>query len=468
MKKSEAKNRLEKAAAGPEYERNTQPSEGNLIVKISGLNKISRDALFDNKLIIRHFPFLIGKTFPGQAVSFSGPDFLIAEDDPGHISRNHLSIELRNGQIYLADEASRFGSMVNDKRLGKNIGGLDSVPLKYGKSVVRMGGRSSPFIFEFEVNKNSEGKLFKDSLRCGDRIVPIASLYFRLCMATKEIISSSGLDNRERISMALKLSAFIAEDINRSEMLHCYAAHPDTFSDIIVAHSINVCIYAIQLARGRNYSSEDLINIGAAALLHDIGMNKVPKEIVYKNETISPDEFEIMKRHTTDGYNELSIHENDLKSISSVVLEHHERIDGSGYPQGKDVFGEIAELIGLVDFFEAVTHHRPQRGPITPHEGVQLLIACKYAPFSPRLLKAFIKRFSLFPVFSIVRLNSGELGQVIQSNPGCILRPVVRILFDSYGQPRTDMKTVDLSKEMDLFIIKDISDRIFIDKYFQI
>jgi len=92
----------------------------------------------------------------------------------------------------------------------------------------------------------------------------------------------------------------------------------------------------------------------------------------------------------------------------------------------------------------------------------------KHESFSPKLLKTFVNIFSLFPVFSIVRLNTGDIGQVVKSNLDWILRPIVRVLFDKYGEALPVKKEIDLSKEEHLFITKDISDRVFIDTYFDI
>ena len=469
MKKTEsAKQRLQEAVANLSQENYIYPTERNYIVTISGLNKISKEALLGKKLIIRHFPFTIGRASFSHPFSFRGPDFLIVESETGRISRKHLSIDLQDDQIVLEDENSRFGSLINGEQIGKNAGGKGRISLRYGKNELKLGGRSSPFVFEIDVIKNDQKKVLEDYVRCGDHVVPVAAMYIKLCQATKEIIRPSNIDNQKLITMAMNLSESIVKDPKMAEMLHCYAAHPETFSDVIVSHSINVCIYAIQFARGLSYSVENMIKIGASALLHDIGMYKVPREITYKKETISGEEFEIMKRHPTYGHDRLFSADNNLEMVPVVAHEHHERIDGSGYPKGKVILEEIVELIGMVDFFEAITHNRPQRGPITPHQGVQMLMGRKHEFFSPKLLKTFVNIFSLFPVFSIVRLNTGDIGQVVKSNLDWILRPTVRVLFDKHGEALPVKREVDLSKDEHLFITKDISDRIFIDTYFDI
>jgi HD-GYP domain-containing protein (c-di-GMP phosphodiesterase class II) len=175
-----------------------------------------------------------------------------------------------------------------------------------------------------------------------------------------------------------------------------------------------------------------------------------------------------LKRHPKDGYAKFIDLDDGLEIIPEIVYEHHERVDGNGYPQGIKSLREIVELLALADFFEAITHSRPQRGPVTPHQGIQMLLSKKHEFFSLKISKAFINIFSLFPVFSIIRLNNGEIGQVVKSNPDLIQRPIVKVLLDRYGEPLTSKKEIDLKKEDRLFITKDISDRVFIDSYFAI
>jgi HD-GYP domain-containing protein (c-di-GMP phosphodiesterase class II) len=250
--------------------------------------------------------------------------------------------------------------------------------------------------------------------------------------------------------------------------LYFYSAHPDTDSDVIVAHSVNVAIYVLKFAMSLSFPEEMVRKMGVAALLHDIGMYEIPDDIVYKREKITSREFKILKNHTHIGNNELAVVEEIDKSIPMVALEHHERIDGSGYPKGLKSLSELTELFAIIDFFEAVTHHRPQRGPVTPHAGIEMLMGLKHRVFSKKAIKSFISVFSVYPAYSIVRLSSGETGQVIRTHIDWPLRPVVRVLFDKNGQLVNWEKEIDLFIHDTLFITKDISDRVFIDNYFSI
>ncbi|MEW6663619.1 MAG: HD domain-containing phosphohydrolase [Thermodesulfobacteriota bacterium] len=460
--------KLRDAALGRKGEGDSFPHKGNYLIRFFGLTRTSKKALLGRDLTVRHFPFTIGRAQHDSGFSKDEPDFVLHDTEPLRISRVQLSIESEDDRIVLADKKSRLGSLVNGELLGENAGGRGRVPLRPGRNEVILGGRFSPFVFEIEVQRAGENGASEDYVTWGEHVIPVAAQYIRICLAAKEAIYPSYLGAQARVALAMSLSAGMARDPEMTEMLYCYAAHPETFSDGIVAHSVNVAIYAVRLATCMSLPMEFTVMIGAAALLHDIGMYAVPREIVYKPGKISRVEFEAMKKHTMIGYEALSECRDGMALIPMAAHEHHERVDGSGYPGGKKALAEGVELLGLVDVFEAITHHRPQRGPVTPHQAMQMLLSRKHEAFSPGLLKAFMDVFSFFPVFSVVRLNSGEIGQVVRSNSRSFLRPVVRLLLDRHGEPLAGKKAIDLAEDDRLFITKDISDRVFIDNYFKL
>jgi putative nucleotidyltransferase with HDIG domain len=439
-----------------------------LVVAISGLNNISKTALLNRERIVRHFPYTIGRYSPSESFAYKGADLHIADQSPYRLSRQHLSIERRGDQIILVDKNSKFGSLVNNTLLGKNVGGEEEVTLKYGQNEIILGGQTSPYVFHMKVIKIDNIGISYDDVKLGDHFVSVEELYTRLCHIASEILTSSNNDTNNRIKRVLDFITGIVTYPESIDMIYYYSAHPDTFEDLIVAHSVNVAIYAIKMAFGLSYSKDETIIIGIAALLHDIGMYDIPENIINKKKVISNKEYNVMKKHTEIGYNKLLEVKDEYRIIPKVAFEHHERADGSGYPKGLRGISDISELIGMVDFFEAVTHSRPQRGPVTPHEGVKMLLGMKHEVFSIDMIKAFFNVFSVFPVYSVVRLNSGEIGQVVKGNINWPLRPFIRILFKNDGQPIEKKKEIDLLDDSNLFITKDISDRIFIDNYFKL
>ena len=443
------------------------PGDDTPIVMMSGLNAQSQSALMGRDLTIRFFPFLIGRISRQRNALAQVPDLAITDREPYRISQLHLSIERRGNQIFLVDLNSRYGSLVNNNLLGEKVGGIAEIPLKPGDNEIIAGGRNSPFIFKMRVVKDDSTSSLHDQVWFGERFLPVATLYSRLCHQTSDILTSQN-DCHALLKKASELIKLFAPYPDTTHHLYYFSTSPETFPDLIVAHSVNVAIYTVKLADGLFYSPSDIIKMGAAALLHDIGMYDIPAEIVEKKEKVSDQEYEIIKTHPLSGCNRVAGDHEDLQFITRTIREHHERIDGNGYPAGISTLSEITELIAMVDFFEAVTHYRPQRGPVTPHEGMRWLLDLRQAIFSPNLLKAFIREFSLFPVFSVVRLNTGEIGQVIRTDQDWPLRPTVRIFFRGDGKSVSEDKEINLQYHNNLYISKDISDRIFIDRYFQL
>ena len=465
LDQASARDRFNILAEDIRHQRNLEKKARPFVI-VSGLNETGKTALLGRNLMIQQFPFTIGRFSPRRPFSSVERDLMIADHRDELISEHHLSIESRDDRIILSDTNSRTGSLVNNELLGTHAGGKEQIELEGGEHEVVLGGSGSPFRFKMRVVR--EGKVPIDECYPGfeEHTAPIISLYLRACHYTQDILTSPDYTARERAERALDIVREISRDQETTDMLYCYASHPQTFSGLIVAHSVNVSIYALKLFGSLSYPEEEIEQIGATALLHDIGLFDIPREIVYKKTNVTEKEYEVLKTHSALGHEKLSGIPDQYQLIADVILDHHERIDGSGYPRGLMKVPEVTELFGMMDFFEAVTHNRPQRGPITPHEAMKMMLASgREGLFSPKALRVFLNAFSLFPSYSVVKLNSGEIGQVVRTNPNWPLRPKVKILLGRDGHPLEEKKEVDLLHEDILFITGDISDSIFTDTY---
>jgi HD-GYP domain-containing protein (c-di-GMP phosphodiesterase class II) len=465
LNQASAKERFNALAEDIRYQRNLEQG-GRPFVIMSGLNETSKEALLGRDFIIQQFPFTIGRFSPAQPFSSVKGDLLIADNRVVPISEQHLSIARRGDRITLSDPSSGTGSLVNKEPLGKNAGGEGEIEMKQGENETILGGADSPFVFQMRVLTAAMVPIDEYYPGFEEHVTPIISLYIRACHYVHDILTYPDYTAHERVEKALDIIRGILKDQETINMLYCYASHPHTFSDVIVAHSINVAIYALKLFGSLSYTRDETEKMGAAALLHDIGLFDIPREIVSKGEAVTEKEYAILKTHSTIGYEKLSGIQNEYKLIADLILQHHERIDGSGGPRGLSKVPEMVELFGMMDFFEAVTHNRAQRGPMTPHEGMKMMMESgREGVFSPKALRTFLNAFSLFPAYSVVMLNSGEIGQVVRTNPNWPLRPMVRILLRNDGHPVEERKEVDLLHDDIRFITGDISDRIFTDTY---
>ncbi len=217
---------------------------------------------------------------------------------------------------------------------------------------------------------------------------------------------------------------------------------------LVITNLINTTIIAIKIGIGLQYSRQDLMRLGVAAILHDVGMCLIPEEILNKPGSLSSEERNLIKQHPELGAQALRRLCPDADWIAEVVLQEHERAGGQGYPRGLkgEEIHEFAQAIGLADTFEALLHARPYRKRFLPHEAVRELVTKEKTSFPTKILKCVIQQFSVFPLGTHVRLNTGESAEVVELNPQYPLRPVVKVLKDTHGSSLKEARTLDLSK----------------------
>jgi HD-GYP domain-containing protein (c-di-GMP phosphodiesterase class II) len=224
--------------------------------------------------------------------------------------------------------------------------------------------------------------------------------------------------------------------------------------DNLAAHSVNVCIYALVLGKGVNYSSKQLIELGITAILHDIGMVFIPQEIVEKNGKLTASEIEKIRKHPYYTYKILQTLGEKYSWIAKVAYQEQEREGGQGYPRGLkgDEIHDYAKIIGIVDVYEALTHHRPQRKGYMPHEAVKLILGTQKELFSNEVKRLLLTKLSCFPLGSYVKLNSKAICKVVGINEDSPLRPTVEILFDSQRRKLSKKKVINLADAPLLYI----------------
>jgi HD-GYP domain-containing protein (c-di-GMP phosphodiesterase class II) len=229
----------------------------------------------------------------------------------------------------------------------------------------------------------------------------------------------------------------------------------------VYSHCINVAILGGGVGMTMEYSNNQLLNLCTACLLHDIGLLKVPDKIIKKPGKLTKEEFTQVQKHTLYGLDLLANISDMPESVQEVIVQHHERMDGTGYPEGKkgpDI-SESARIVSIIEVYEAMTHPRPYRGEkIIPYDGVRQVVQDAKNAFDPRLVKKFLKFITPYPLGSFVLLNNNEIGRVIQIHEDQPLRPVVEIFFDSDGKPPEEPKRIDLAKSPVLHVEEAVDD----------
>src|SRR5438552_5444236 len=229
---------------------------------------------------------------------------------------------------------------------------------------------------------------------------------------------------------------------------------------LVTTNLVNTTIIALKIGMGLRYASQDLMRLGVAAILHDVGMCLVPEAILNKPGPLIPEERALITRHPEMGAQALQRLGREAGWLAELVHQEHERVGGQGYPRGLkgEEIHEYAQIIGLADTFEALLHARPYRKRFLPHEGLRELVTKEKTAFPTKLLKCLIQQFSVFPLGTRVRLNTGEIGEVVGLNPQNPLRPVVQVLKDPHGLSPKEARTLDLSKSSLVHVTEIVQD----------
>ncbi|OQY35018.1 MAG: hypothetical protein B6241_02535 [Spirochaetaceae bacterium 4572_59] len=228
----------------------------------------------------------------------------------------------------------------------------------------------------------------------------------------------------------------------------------------IAKSALNTAILSLTIGFAMDRPRPKLIQLCNGAILHDIGMMRIPEEIKSKKDGLNPEEMTKLKSHPVFSYQIISKELKYEDSIARIALEHHERWDGEGYPQGKkndDILLE-ARIVSIADAFEAMVSERPYRNSMIGYEAMKNIISDNARKFDPEILRYFIKSMGIYPLGSIVMLNDSTVARVIKGNPEAPLRPVVITLIDADGKeyPGDMGPVLNLLEKKDMFIVKAV------------
>lgn len=220
----------------------------------------------------------------------------------------------------------------------------------------------------------------------------------------------------------------------------------EVMDDYTFRHSINVSLIASMLGKWLGYEHHHLKKLSIAGLLHDLGKSKIPIAILNKPAALSAEEFQVMKQHAYYSYDILKNNAAFDSDMLLPILQHHERVDGSGYPMGVkgDKIHPFAKIIAIADVFDAMTSDRCYRKKASAFDVSDELIRMSSSHLDIEFVTVFVKNISRFFVGNQVMLNSGDQGRVVMINPYHVTRPLVKTAHDF----------VDLSKDYDLRIVE--------------
>jgi HD-GYP domain-containing protein (c-di-GMP phosphodiesterase class II) len=226
----------------------------------------------------------------------------------------------------------------------------------------------------------------------------------------------------------------------------------------IAAGVVGVTILSTVMGVVLKLAGHRLIQLATGALLHDIGMVKVPKSILKKSEKLTADEMNQIRTHPLYSYRVISKELKYPEEIGVIALQHHERWDGQGYPRklrGEDI-NLAARIVAVADAYIAMINDRPHRDSMIGYSAMKTILNDNGRAFDPKILKVFIESMGIYPIGSIVQLNNSAIGRVVQIHADAPLRPSVELIIDEFGNRRGEREVVDLLARKETFIVKAV------------
>lgn len=265
--------------------------------------------------------------------------------------------------------------------------------------------------------------------------------------------------------IALRLRNILAVDRSRVISFILSAQIPDR--DMAKA-LVDTAILVETIANFMKLPEDYIDDVVLGALLHDCGMLRVPDTILKKKGQLSDTEMQTVAAHTVYGYKAVLSEFMYTERVAMLVLQHHERWDGKGYPNGLDKESiEIgARIIAVVDAFVAMTAQKAYRSALLGYDAMKTLLADKGRRFDYEVIKAMIQSVGVYPIGSIVLMNDTSIARVVGIAPEAPLRPSIRVLIDETGHlyPDNKGKLIDLRECKNIFIVKAVDPLIYSKK----
>ena len=269
----------------------------------------------------------------------------------------------------------------------------------------------------------------------------------------KSLVNKQIVKKREKYVESINnISKDIVEEILHNKNVMINLVDIKSIDNYTYQHAVNVAVLSLVIGMELRLNKNELYELCIGAMLHDLGKAFISKDILFKKTTLDEAEFEVIKTHTTKGYEYISQQYELPVSAKLIALQHHERLDGSGYPSGyKNVdIHKLAKIVAIADVYDAMTSDTPYRKAVPPHEAIELIMGSAGRLFDFEMAKIFVRKIVPYPVGSLIKLSNGDVGVVQETRINYPLRPKVKIIRQSAVS--IIIKEIDLMVETNLVI----------------
>lgn len=340
------------------------------------------------------------------------------------------------GRKYMRTRQLKPGMIIDqtvEDRMGRNLVVKGSALDEYVIDSLLKLGIMTVYIRDEDYNPDDPDKVLSpaakrnvDRLRTEDRtkVTLSESVKKRVSEGIQYIYNNA--DSQELASTTDNIANNLMDAIDGNDAIAIDINELKTSDEYTFKHSVDVATISMILAKQQKLSKKEIYEIGVSGLLHDIGKTKIPLEILNKPGRLDDSEFAIMKQHSVYGYHMIKDRPEFNNSISLGVLQHHEKINGTGYPLGFDDkrICPYAKILTVADIYDALVTERPYKSAFSQRDAVEMIMSMT-AELDLSVMKSFLESMILYPVDSLVTLSNGERARVVKNNPHYILRPIV-------------------------------------------